>query len=86
MTLGLAVRLKNSDFVLENKMVQLNQNKWKQTDWPDAVWKLYLWKNNNTFDTTVYTCLHNPCSKSIRKCNWEKLVQQRNQSMLLNYL
>ena len=36
-------RLKNSDFILESKMVQLNQNKnSKQSDLPDAVWKLYF--------------------------------------------
>ena len=35
-------RLKNSDFILENKMSELNQNKnSKQPDRPDAVWKLY---------------------------------------------
>ena len=39
-------RLKNSDFTLESKMVELNQNKnLKQLDWPDAVRKLILpWK------------------------------------------
>ena len=36
-------RLKNSDFVLESKMVELNQNKYsKQLDRPDAVRKLYF--------------------------------------------
>ena len=36
-------RLKNSDFSLESKMVELNKNKnSKQSDWPDAVWKLYF--------------------------------------------
>ena len=36
-------RLKNSDFILESKMVELNQNKnSKQPDQPDAVWKLYF--------------------------------------------
>ena len=35
--------LKNSDFILESKMVELNQNKnSKQPDQPDAVWKLYF--------------------------------------------
>ena len=42
-TLGLVERLKNSDFVLETKMAELNQNKnLKQPDRPDAVWKLYF--------------------------------------------
>ena len=36
-------RLNNSDFVLESKMVELNQNKnSKQLDRPDAVRKLYF--------------------------------------------
>ena len=36
-------RLKNSDFILESKMAELNQNKYsKQPDQPDAVWKLYF--------------------------------------------
>ena len=36
-------RLKNSDFILESKMAELNQNKnSKQTDRPDTVWKLYF--------------------------------------------
>ena len=35
--------LKNSDFVLESKMAELNQNKnWKQLDRPDTVRKLIL--------------------------------------------
>ena len=33
----------NSDFILESKVVELNQNKnSKQSDWPDAVRKLYF--------------------------------------------
>ena len=37
-TLGLVERLKNSDFILESKMAELNQNKnSKQPDRPDAV-------------------------------------------------
>ena len=38
--------LKNSDFILERKMAELNQNKYsKQLDRPDAVRKLILpWK------------------------------------------
>ena len=36
-------RLKNSDFILESKMAELNQNKTsEQPDWLDAVWKLYF--------------------------------------------
>ena len=36
-------RLKNSDFILESKMAELNQNKnSKQPGWPDAVWKFYF--------------------------------------------
>ena len=35
-------RLKNSDFIMESKMVELNKNKnSKQSDWQDAVQKLY---------------------------------------------
>ena len=35
--------LKNSDFILESKMAELNQNKnWKQPDQPDVVWKFYF--------------------------------------------
>ena len=36
-------RLKNSDFILESKIAELNQNKnSKQPDRPDAVWNLYF--------------------------------------------
>ena len=36
-------RLKNSDFILESKLAELNQNKnLKQLDQPDAVRKLYF--------------------------------------------
>ena len=36
-------RMKNSDFILESKMVELNQNKnSRQLDRPDTVWKLYF--------------------------------------------
>ena len=43
-----AHRLKNSDFILEGKMAELNQNKnWKQPDRPDAVWKLYFTLETN---------------------------------------
>ena len=35
--------LKNSDFILESKMAELNKNKNpKQPDRPDSVWKLYF--------------------------------------------
>ena len=35
--------LKNSDFILENKMAELNRNQnLKQLDWPDAVRKRYF--------------------------------------------
>ena len=56
LTLGLVKRLKNSDFILKNKMAELNQNKKSQQPvWPDSVWKLF-------------TCiLQNGLSKSIRK-------------------
>ena len=37
-TLGLAKRLKNDEFILETKMAELNQNQnSKQPDRPDAV-------------------------------------------------
>ena len=36
-------QLKNSHFVLESKTAELNQNKnAKQSDLPDALWKLYF--------------------------------------------
>ena len=36
-------KLNNSDFILESKMAELNQNKnSKQPDPPDAMWKLYF--------------------------------------------
>ena len=42
-TLGLVKMLKNSDFILENKMVELNQNEnLKQPDRSDAVCKIYF--------------------------------------------
>ena len=41
--LGNFHRLKNSDFILESKMAELNQNKIsKQPDRQDSVWKLYF--------------------------------------------
>ena len=43
-------RLKNSDYILESKMAELNQNKnSKQPDRPDAMWKLYF-----TFEINEY--------------------------------
>ena len=43
LTLANFHRLKNSDFILESKMAELNQNKnSKQPGWPDAVWKFYF--------------------------------------------
>ena len=42
-TLPLAERLKNSDLVLETRMVEENLNKnSKQPDRPHALWKLYF--------------------------------------------
>ena len=36
-------RLKNSDFILESKMAELNKNKnSKEPHQPDAVWKIYF--------------------------------------------
>ena len=36
-------KLKNSNFILESKMAELNQNKdSKQQDQPDTLWKLYF--------------------------------------------
>ena len=43
-----AYRLKNADFILESKMVKLNQNQnSKQPDRPDTVWKLYFTLETN---------------------------------------
>ena len=43
LTLANFHRLKNSDFILESKMVELNQSKnLKQPDRTDAMWKLYF--------------------------------------------
>ena len=40
MTIGLVEKLKNSDFILESKMAELNQNKnSKELDQLEAVWK-----------------------------------------------
>ena len=42
-TLRMVQRLKNSDFSLEAKMAELNQNKKsKQPDRQNAVWKIYF--------------------------------------------
>ena len=43
LTLANFHRLKNSDFILESKMAELNQSKnLKQPDRPDVMWKLYF--------------------------------------------
>ena len=53
-TLGLVERLKNSDFILEPEMAELNQNKIQinQIRYENFILK----QLNNTFNTTVYTC------------------------------
>ena len=39
-TLGLVERLKNSGFILQSKMTELNKNKNSEQSYrPDAVWK-----------------------------------------------
>ena len=50
-------RLKNSNFILENKMAEPNKNKnSKQPDLPDAVWKLYFTLEiNNTINKIFCT-------------------------------
>ena len=53
-------KLKNSNFILESKMAELNQNKnSKQLDWPDAVTKLYFPEKLTKLFTYV---LENHCS------------------------
>ena len=48
-------RLKNSDFILESKQAELNQNEnSKQLDRPDAAGKLYF-TMNSTIKKTFYT-------------------------------
>ena len=51
-------RLKNSNFILESKMAELNQNQnSKQPDRPDTLWKLYFTlKMNSSIRKTFYTC------------------------------
>ena len=52
-------RLKNSDFILESKMVELNQKKnSKQPDRADTVWNLYFTSeiNESSINKTLYTC------------------------------
>ena len=52
-------KLKNSSFILESKMAELNQNQnSKQPDQPDAVWKRYfnLEVNESTINKTFHTC------------------------------
>ena len=51
-------RLKNSDFISESQMAELNQNgNSKLQDRPDAVWNFILneWMNY-TISKTFYTC------------------------------
>ena len=58
-------RLKNSDFILESKMSELNQNKnSKQPIRPDAVWKLYFSLEINEVQLTkpFIHVLQNRCS------------------------
>ena len=60
-------RLKNSNFILESKMAELNQNKnSKQPDRPNAVWKLcFIYLGNKWIAqlTKLFTCvLQNRCS------------------------
>ena len=48
MTLGLVERLKNSDFILETKIAELNQNQnSKQPDRPNAVFTQHLFSLAN---------------------------------------
>ena len=57
-------RRKNSDFILESKMAELHKNiNSNQSDWPYAVWKLYMiFKiNEQHVNKTFYTCSTN-CS------------------------
>ena len=53
-------RLKNSNFILESEIAVLNQNKnLKQTDQPDAVWRLYFTSEINEYGTInkiFYVC------------------------------
>ena len=50
-------RLKNSDFILESNMAELNKNKnSKQLDRQDAVRKLYFTLMNSTINKIFYTC------------------------------
>ena len=52
-------RLKNSDFNLEGKMVELKQNKnSKQPNRPDAVWKLYFIYLGNKWIAQLTKFLH----------------------------
>ena len=60
---GLREILKNSDFILECKMAELNQNKnSKQPDQADVMWKLYF-----TLAQVLTRVLQNHCPKIIRK-------------------
>ena len=45
-------RLKNSNFILKNKMAELNKNKnWKQPHQPDVVWKFHF--NSKLMNSTI---------------------------------
>ena len=67
----LAHRLKNSNFILESKMAELNQNKnSKQPDRQNAVWKLcFIYLGNKWIAqlTKLFTyVLQNRCSSDMR--------------------
>ena len=70
MTLGLVEKLKNSDFILESKMAELNQKKYsKQPDWPDAARKLFFYLGNKwiAYLTQLFIRVQqNRFSKSVR--------------------
>ena len=81
-------RLKNSDFILESKMVYLNQNKnSKQPDQPDVVWKLYfgLEKMNSTVNKNFYTCSTKSLFLRYAKIS-KKAVKLGSFSMLSTYI
>ena len=57
-TLGVVERLKNSDFILESKIPELNQNQnSEQPDQPDALWKLHFALEINEYHIQ-HNCLH----------------------------
>ena len=77
MSLGLVQKFRNCDFNLENILVQLNKNKKsKPSDWPDAVWRLYVILEMNNSSTQMFaSVLQNHCSKSITKFPEKKSSQ-----------